>query len=244
MDELKDVIEAPSTSDAKTESSPVEQVAPVETPTQQVEQKEVPFNEHPRWKEVQEEKRLARQEAEYLRQQNLQLMELAKGFQPKEATVDPYADMTPEEKVFFQRVRETARQEAKAEAEALRKTYDTYIQKYEHDTVKSVYEEFKSRNPDVTPEEELAMAKIAGPLRQAGKSAKEALDIASKSILYEKLVQKTEQQKKVQTTQKTQQKQEANLETTTVSSALPTKNPKETVREFGARMLKEGKFSF
>ena len=63
MEELKDAIEESSPLDVNTESSPV---VPEETPSPKVEQKEVPFHEHPRWKEVQEDRRMAQERADRL----------------------------------------------------------------------------------------------------------------------------------------------------------------------------------
>lgn len=240
-DSLKDVVEAPSTSGVNTESPTVDSAnaeVPVETPTKKVEQKEVPFNEHPRWREVQEEKKLARQEAEYWRQQAQQALEVAKGSQPK-VDNDPYVNMTPEEKAFWEKARDLARQEAKKEVEEIKKQYDPYIEKYERETVQTVYESFKEKHPDITQEDEIAMARLVKPLRQSGMSAKEALDYAYRATFFDKNAQKTVQQIKQKEETKTQQKASANLETvTTYKGAIPTKE-KMSLRDFARAEAKK-----
>ena len=226
---LKDVVEASSPSDVQAAPSPAQE-APAETPAQQVEPKEVPFHEHPRWKKVQQEKERAREEAERAKSEAAYYKGLAEG--SKQPAPDLTANMTPEEKAFWEKAREISRQEAKQEVEAIRKQYDPYIERYEKESVMTVYETFKEKHPDITQDDEVSMARIVKPLRQSGMTPKEALETAYKSVFFEKNVQKTAQQTRQQQTEKLQQKAAANLETTTVSQgSIPTKEEKLDLRE-------------
>lgn len=240
---LKDVIEASSPSDVQAESSPADDTnvsAPAETPAKQVEQKEnVPFDQHPRWKEVQENAKMKEQEAQYWREQAQKALDLANGLKPREQAVDPYAGMTPEEKAFYQKVRELAREEAQSQLAEKTKVYDQALQQYERETVKTIYDDFKSKNPDITSEDEVKMAQLVRPLRSSGMTAKEALDAAYRVVFFDRNAAKSVQQVKQQVNTKIQQKAAANIESSSVvPKGIPTKD-KPTVRDFVMAKAKE-----
>ena len=99
MEEENDVQLDSSLADAIEESIPEsstgEETVSTEATVPEAETKEPPFHEHPRWKEVQEEKRQAQERADRLEQQLLSISERLST--PKDTT-DPYADMDDEMK--------------------------------------------------------------------------------------------------------------------------------------------------
>ena len=186
-------------------------VAPVETPTLKVEQgKEPPFNEHPRWKEVQDERRI-------LQQQNQQLMELLQKQQTVVQQPQAPENMTPEEKVFWEK-----------NAEFFNKQAAPIIQRLENELKETkmtqmalIYRDFQSRHPDVSPgsQEE---AKIADYFRK-GLDLDTAYDAVFAPIKAQKEIEKVRGQQQ----QKIQQKIQANVETNSVTpSAIPAAEPK------------------
>lgn len=218
---------APSTvTDVEQESSPA---APAEAPAQQAEQTEAPFHEHPRWKQVLEER-------DFLKQQ------LAAAINRPAAPVaapqiqeDPYAGMTPEEKAFYAKVEEIAERKANkivSEKETIvRKELDETRQM----TAMIAYERFQAKHPDVTPgsQEEVAIAN----LYNRGYSLEDAYKVA----MFDKIQQGKVTQAQVKKVQTIQQKLAANVETSGIpaSSGMPPAK-KMSIREFVEEQYRKG----
>ena len=196
-----------------------EPAAHAETPAPQVEQKEPPFNEHPRWIEVQRDR-------DYLRDTNAALMKL---MQIREAAPvinqpDPYANLTPEEKNFWKQVDERAETIAQRKIESVRPQVEQELRETKEAVASMAYERFQLQHPDVKPgsQEENAIAQYF----QRGYS----LDDAYKVVMFDRIgVQKAQQVKDIQVN-KVQQKIAANVETKGISSTSNL-SPKMSFRE-------------
>jgi hypothetical protein len=240
LDDLKSAISASLPEDGQAESSTAtvqaDPAVPAEAPAQQAEQeKEVPFHEHPRWKEIQQEKEAARQQADHWRQQAERMAALAQGLQQPAAPaqVDQFAGMTPEEKIFWQKVDERAEQKAKAIAESMVPQFQNQLKETREVVTTMIYQKFLDKYPDVKPgsQEEGQIAELF--------SKGYSLDDAYKVTFFEKQRQKEALQTKQQAQQKIQQKSAANLETSTSNpSSIPQKQ-KLSVREFALRKAQE-----
>ena len=192
-----------------------EPAAPAETPAPQVEQKEPPFNEHPRFREVIEEKNYWREMA--LKQAQPQQA-------PQAPQVDPYANLTPEEKNFWKQVDERAETIAQRKIESVRPQVEQELRETKEAVASMAYERFQLQHPDVKPgsQEENAIAQYF----QRGYS----LDDAYKVVMFDRIgVQKAQHVKDIQVN-KVQQKIAANVETKGISSTSNL-SPKMSFRE-------------
>src|SRR3990167_6564164 len=99
----------PPRADVTQESS---SAAPAETPAQKVEPKEPPFNEHPRFKELIEERNYWRNVASKAVERPVIQQQQA----PQAPSEDPYAGMSEEEKTFYRRLDERSSKIAEAKA--------------------------------------------------------------------------------------------------------------------------------
>lgn len=221
----------PSPAHSDTQDS--QPVAPVETPTPKVEQ-EKPFHENPRFKEVIDQKNLALQQAEYWRQQAEHAMGLAKSAQPVPQPVDPYANVSSDEREGIRKVAEIARREALAVASEKEVILSKELQEQKVMTQALIYRDFQNRHPDVipnSPEEN----RIAEFYRQGI-----PLDTAYETVFAPIKAQRAIEEERKKYTTKTQQKVQANLETASVapSNGIPTKT-KTDFRSFVASKGKE-----
>lgn len=217
--------------DVNAESSPASETpqveALVETPTPKVEQvKEPPFHEHPRWKEIQEEKRA-------LQQQNQQLMDVLQKTQaqPHVRVESQPENLTPEENAFWDKNRKFLMKEAEPLIQELKKE----IQETKMTQMALVYRDFQQRHPDVIPgsSEE---AKVADYFRK-GLDLDTAYEAVFAPIKAQKEIEKYRQQNQV----KTQNKIQANVETSSVSqSAIPSAQPKNFREKLKAELSKAG----
>jgi len=231
-----DVNTVPSTADAPevvTADSPA--AAPVETPTPKVEQEEIPFHQHPRWQEVQEARRKAAEEAAQAKAEAAYWKGLAEGRQPNQQPqpeVDPYAGMTLEEKAFWQKQREVAREEAMKVAREYGAPLEKKITESQEVVAALAYERFRNQYPDIQPNS-LEETKIADYYRRGY-----SLDDAYKIVKFDEVKQKSVTQAKTQQVIKTQQKAAANLEQTSLPpvSGLPQKE-KVNFRQLMAKNL-------
>lgn len=224
-------LDAPADPSTATDVTPESsQEAPVETPTQQVEQKpEVPFNEHPRWQELMEERKFLREQLAAANSRSIVP-------QAPVQEVDPYAGMTPEEKAFFERVRGIAQKEAHGIIAEKEKIFKQELDQTKQVMATVAYERFQAKHPDVLPNspEETAIAQ----LYQRGYS----LDDAYKVAMFDKIQQGKVAQAQVKQKQTIQQKVAANVETSTipVSSGLP--QGKRDFRKFAEEEARKGGF--
>lgn len=213
-------------SDVSQESSPA---APVETTTQKVEQAEVPFNEHPRFQELIEERR-------YLREQlaaanNRQISQP----QVQQAEADPYAGMDAETKAFYQNVDKRAEQIANKIVAQKEVVFSRELAETKQILATVAYERFQSKHPDVAPDspEEASIARLYG----RGYSLEDAYKVA----MFDKMQNQKVQQAQVKQKQIIQQKVAANVETSTIpaGSGLP-QAKKRTIRDFVEEQFAKG----
>jgi hypothetical protein len=200
----------------------------VETPTQQVEQvtPEVPFNEHPRFKELIEERNYLRALA-------------ARNNAPQpvsiQAEADPYTGMDAETKAFFQQVDKRAEQIAKKIVGEKEMAFKQELDKTHQILATVSYERFQAKHPDVAPDsqEEMAIA----TLYSKGYSLEDAYKVA----MFDKMQNQKVQQAQVKQKQTVQQKVAANVETSTIpaSSGLP-QTKKKSIREFVEEQFAKG----
>ena len=242
MEDLQNVIEESLPEDVISESLPEgqepepNQEVSSEATEQQAETKEPPFNEHPRWKEVMEEKRVAQDRADRLEQQLLDIS--GKLATPKEQQVDPYADMGEEDKRFWKEVDRRAAEQAKRIAATERNNYMREQQATREQLAVIAYKEFQTKHPDVksnSVEENAIAAKV-----KMGYNPDDAYEIvvgsAKRQALEEELAKAKQQKQKAKTTQKLA----ANLETSGIAPNSPIQ-PKgaEDVRSFIENYMKQ-----
>lgn len=125
-----------------------------ETPPVKEEQGETPLHEHPRFKEVVDEKNWYKQQLE--QQMARQQVPLQQPAQPQ----DPYAGMTPEEKVFWMKQREIAKEEA---TKVLQQNVNPQIQQGIQEIARLRVEQFRKDHSDIkanSPEEMQIAEKI------------------------------------------------------------------------------------
>jgi len=203
------------------------------TSEQAVQEKETPFHEHPRWKEIQEEK-------EYYKQQLAALINKPNVI-PQQPVVekDRYAGMTAEEKAFYQAQDERARQIAREVAAEEKAGVLKELNETRQILATVAYERFQSKHPDVLPnsQEERTIA----TLYSKGYNLEDAYKVA----MFDKVQQDKAQQAKAKQTQVVKQKLAANVETSTIpsSSGLP-QGKRKTMKEFVEEQIASGKFSF
>lgn len=194
---LQSAIEESLPSDAEVvESSPTDAgvpAAPVETPTPKVEQvKEPPFHEHPRWKEIQEEK-------EYYKTIAMQALEAAKRpQQPLAPQADPYAGMSLEEKQAYERIDQFVNKSVESKLAAARAPLEQELKQTKQMQAIMLYDRFRATHPDIVPgsSEENAIAQLF----QSGKTLDESYAIVKFPEMQRKLaeIQKTQKEIKQQ----------------------------------------------
>lgn len=129
-----------------------------ETQKPEPEKAEPPFHEHPRWKEVQQEK-------EWYRQQLEKMMQQTPPAQPAttpQPAQDPYAGMAPEEKVFWMKQREIAREEAE---KVLQQQVAPQLTQGIQEIARLRVDQFRRQHTDVKPDSPEEM-QISQKIRQ------------------------------------------------------------------------------
>ena len=239
MEEENDVQLDSSLADAIEESIPDssagEETVSTEATVPEAETKEPPFHEHPRWKEVQEEKRQAQERADRLEQQLLSISERLST--PKDTT-DPYADMDDEMKQWAKFIDQRAEAKARAIAEQERKSYMGEQQRTREQLAMIAYKEFQSRHPDVKPNspEENAIAQRV----KLGYTPDDAYEIVVGSTKRKSLEEELARERQVKQKAKTTQKLAANLETGGIGSNSPVQpQHKMSVAEFVEMQMKK-----
>ena len=231
IDEQADVMVDSSTTEQTDVTPESSQAAPVETTTQKVEQAtpEVPFNEHPRWQEIMEERKFLREQLAIANSRQV-------AQQPAQAIeADPYAGMDAETKTFYQNLdkrNEAIIKKAVAEKEV---EFKRELSETKQILATVAYERFQSKHPDVSPNspEEAAIAKLY--------SRGYALDDAYKVAMFDKMQNQKVQQAQVKKTQTIQNKVAANVETSTIpaNSGLP-QGKKQSIREYVEEQIRKG----
>lgn len=227
MEDLKNAIQESLPDNVNPESLPDDvnkdvqpgssQEAHEETPSPKVEQeKQVPFNEHPRWKEVMRERDRERERADRLQQQ---MVELAMRQQNPQTQTDPYAGMTPEEKVFWEKQRQIAREEAQRVAQEAGTTLRNELLENKILVTSMMYERFLEKHPDIQPDSEEA-GQIAQKVK-AGLSLEDAYTVVTYPRKLKEVQDSVHAKKTQQQTKKTTEKIAANLEGSGVASTSP-----------------------
>lgn len=220
-----------SPADVNAESSTVENQS-AEATAKQATEKEVPFNEHPRWKEIQEEKRQAVEAAANAKAQAEYYRGIAEASKlSKEEIQDKiYEANTPEEKRFYETIEKIAEQKVlkseKALEARLRKEYEESLKSRDTLVGQFVANEFLKSHPDLKKgtAEMGEITRKAQLFSSAGIPLTEALDEAYKSVMFEKNAQMAVEAERKKTQQKTQDKIAANVETKGVNTtAIPSK---------------------
>ena len=230
-EQVLDDTAAPSTAEQTDVTPESSQAAPVEATTPQAVQSkpEVPFNEHPRWQELMEERKFLR---EQLAAANSRV---AAPQQAPVAEADPYAGMDAETKAFYQNVDKRAEQIAKRIGNEKEAVVRQELNETRQILATIAYERFQSKHPDVVPDspEEAAIAKLYG----RGYS----LDDAYKVAMFDKVREGKVQQAQVKQANVVKQKVAANLETSSIpaGSGLP-QQKKLSMREFVEDQIRKG----
>lgn len=218
MDEEKDENAASSPAqDVRTESSTVEttEAQPAEGTAKQPVEKEVPFHEHPRWKEIQQEKEEAKRRAAFLEGQ---LQAIQQQQNKPIAEEDLYTGLSAEEKVAYQNLDARTKKIFMKEIQARESQYENRIARAEGVIARIAEKEFRKENPDLEQNspEEARIAKLIG----AGLDAEEAAWAVLGKKRAERAALEKETQLKTKQQAKTQEKIQANLETKSVSTTL------------------------
>ena len=242
MDDLQNEILESLPEDVSSESSPevnpeLDQEGSPEATGKEAEPKEPPFNEHPRWKEVMEEKRIAQERADRLEQQLLEIS--GKLATPKTNEADPYEGLEGDMKDWAKFIDQRAEAKAKAIAKQEREAYMKEHQVTREQLAMIAYKEFKTRHPDVkpnSPEENAIASKV-----KLGYSPDDAYEIVVGSTKRQALEEELAKIKQGKQKVVTKQKLAANLETDGLTSGSPI-SPKEkmSVADFVAMQMAKG----
>jgi hypothetical protein len=224
MEELKSAIQESLPENVTPESLPTDvnkdvtpdssKAAPEVTPSPKVEQ-EVPFHEHPRWKEIRERERVASERADRLERQ---LMEVSNRLSTPQAK-DPEEGLAPEEKAFWAKSRQIAREEAQRVKQETEPLVQRELQEQRMLVSSLMYERFQQQHPDVKPgsEEENSIAQKV----RSGYSLEDAYNLVTYPQKLKSATEAARKQVEEEIQRKTKQKIAANLEGTGVSSNSP-----------------------
>ena len=226
--------ESSTVQDETTESSPV-QVE--EATSQKATEKEPPFHEHPRWKEMQEEKR-------QLLEEKRQLLELANKMTPHQQAVQVeqniYEAKTPEEKAFWQQIEKVADSISAKREKKLRDELETEKQVLYKQTSQLLANEFLKSHPDIKKGSE-ELKQIVSTAQ--GRSLD--LDEAYKLVMFDKNVELAAARKQEKTQETLKQKSAANLETKTIPKTVMKEKEKErSMGEIMDELVKESGLTY
>jgi hypothetical protein len=185
------------------------------TLTKATEPKEPPFNEHPRWKELQEERRELREQNQKLQEQLVQIVNNSKPTQSQIEEKISEAN-TPEEREFWQKVEKIADSKSEAKIRNLvenferekKVIYDTYGQ--------LASKEFLKEHPNVKKGSE-ELKEIVNKARVNNLD----LEDAYKIVMFDREKEAAAEGAKREKQQQNQKKLAANVERGTVSKEAP-----------------------
>lgn len=214
-----------STADVSTESSAVQTE---EATSQKATEKEVPFHEHPRWKELQEEKKEARDRADRLERQLFEMTSrLTPQQQQQKVEENIYEAKTPEEKAFWQEVDRRAEKKAAERENKLRAELEEEKKLIFSQTGSILAKDFLKAHPDIekgSPEMQKIMDK-ATIYQRAGMSLMDAMDEAYTNVMAPKMVEAARNEEKEKIKQQNKQKLAANVETKTIpQNSMPSQS--------------------
>jgi hypothetical protein len=220
---LEDAVASSSEAEQQTQETetptPQEGVTP-EPEEPQAEEQRVPYDrfkekvDEANWYKQQLEAQIARQQAP----------------QPVAPQADPYANMTPEEKVFWQNVDRRAEQKAK---ELFEQQISPQLEAAKKEFAVQRIEAFRKEHPEIktnSPEEQM----IAEKVRQGY-----FLEDAYKVVMYEKKVAEKQLSSQQQQKQRLEAKKKANVVSQQSVSQQSVKPPKETYEEEVRRKMNE-----
>lgn len=203
---------------------PAQQGDNQEQETQQ-EAENVPFHKHPRFQELIEENRWLKQNMEQMiqRQQSQQ--------QFQQPTQDPEANLTAEEKEFWRKQRQIAREEAEKVANAKFQSINPILEAGAREIAAIKVQEFRKAHPDIKANspEEYEIAKKIGEATRMGYSL--SSDEAYWLVMGPKGVRVAREEGKQQFKQQIEAKKRANVENASSVPAQAQPAPKRTMRE-------------
>ena len=185
-------------------------------PEEITEKVDAPFHEHPRFKEIVEEKNWYRQQMERLMEQ------VQRPPQPEAPQVDPYAHMTAEEQAFYRNMDKRIEERAQA---ILQRSVTPQLNAGIEEIARLRVEQFRKDHPDVSANSS-EEARISDKIRQgylpedAYRSVMWDTKIAGKQVLS----QQAQKQKLVA-------KQKANLSSPISNSSQGVKGPKQSFED-------------
>src|SRR3990167_4297521 len=202
--------------DEPQESSPVDHVEPTTKEGGQ----EVPFHKHPRWLELQQEKELARKEAEYWREQAMSKPAPVVHHSPVQDERDPYEGIDAQTRVFYQ---ELDKRNKKLVDQAIKEKENQFAQIFQtqQEAIASLQvKTFQQENKDINPgsAEESRIARLV----RGGVSLEEA----TWAVMGPKRVKEAESKGNIKKTITKENKIKANLETDSMPAnhGIPEKN--------------------
>ena len=224
--------ESSTVQDENTESSPVQSE---ETPSPKVTEKEPPFHEHPRFKELVEEKN-------NLQRQLVDLANKALTPQQNQAQIEQkvYDAKTPEEKAFWEQVEKVADSISAKRERKLRDELDAEKKVIYTQTGQLLANEFLKVHPDIKKGSS-ELKEIVDTARNKGLD----LDEAYKLVMFDKQVEAVAARKQEKTQEVIKNKVAANLETKTIpKNALKEKEKERSLSDVLDEQLKESGLTF
>lgn len=212
-DNIDEIVDS-STTDVNEDSSTSDSQDGDATPKQATE-KEPPFNEHPRWKELQEDRRELREQNERLQAQLLQIVENTKPTEPqiKEKLYDAE---TPEEREFWAKIEKIADAKAKERESELIKKFEAERTALYNQYGKLAAESFLKSHPDI----KRGSQELKEIVRTAHTKNLD-LDEAYRLVMWEDAQTRAVEEFKKKQQQKNKDKLAANLETNTIPKGSP-----------------------
>ena len=219
MPEDQDVVQDSSpTEDVQTESSPEEQQEDLGEPTPEQggqEEKEPPFNLHPRWQQMQEDKAKSEADAAYWKG-------MAEARQtpstPQQPETDPYAGMDAQTRVFYEDLERRNNKLFDKRIAERERDYQAKIDALANSTAQLQEKMFRQTNTDVEPGS-IEEKEIAGYIRMGMPPEKAAM-----AVLGEKRIKDAQRQTNLKAKTSPQVKAQANLNTSSVpQGSLPQK---------------------
>jgi hypothetical protein len=191
-----------------------EQISTESATPQQAEPKvHEPPQDHPRFKEVIEERNWYRQQLEQVLQRQTP---------PQQPTTDPFANMTPEEERFWRAVDQRAERIAEQKISKV----NPLLEVGQRELANLKVQQFRNAHPDITPDspEEI---EIARKINQ-GYNPEDAYRV----VMWDKKVVQAEKQANNNIKQKMEAKKQANVEQTSIpQGGLPPTKEKLTLRQ-------------
>jgi len=203
--------------------SPAAEPQPGEaTPQEEAVEKEPPFNEHPRFKEVIAEKNELKQTVANLQQQIVDIATSQKTpSEQKDAVDELLVDQDDDTKKWVNNFLKPVIQKVvdNAKKEATQPLVEQ-LQRSNAMVGEVIADRFIEKNPEIvkgSPEME-AVTKEAAELTKYGMPIKQALEKAKRIVMFDKVGKRAVEKVKADTKEKNKEKEKANLEVSTIPS--------------------------